>query len=77
VNPRYKEIAFKSAHALHGYLTALVIEEDIVLGLIMLLMFLLYEFVEWHIKKDKLYPEIREWLIGFTIGAITVLKIAI
>lgn len=65
-----KKLIYRSAHFVHGYLTALATVKNPIVGLILWATFLIYEYIEFNVKKDKMYPEVMEWLIGYSVGAV-------
>lgn len=55
------------SHFTIGFLSSQV---DLVYGLLLLFLFLLYEFSEFYRIRDNLFPEIRQFTAGFTLGVI-------
>jgi len=39
-------------------------------SIILLALFLMYEISEWYIERDTLFPEIREYTVGYVAGFI-------
>ena len=60
---RYARIS----HFAAGFIASLV---PLAYGLIVIFLFLVYEFVEMYKIKDKGYPEIREFTVGFISGLV-------
>ena len=56
----------KLVHYLAGFLTALA--PSCCLGVLGFLVFAIYEFTEYIKKRDTLYPEFREYGVGFFAG---------
>jgi len=62
-------------HFIGGVITGLAATKAPVLGLIMAIVFLVYELNEdWYIK-DKAYRDIRAYLVGLFITAILLLVV--
>ena len=60
----------KLAHIIHGFIAGLISIQSLALSAFLWMQFLVYEYVEWKIKHDKMYPELREWSIGYVIGLL-------
>jgi len=59
-------------HFLGGVLTALVTTKFTVLGLVMLILFIIYELDErWHLS-DESYRDILEYMIGVYVVAFVI-----
>jgi len=70
-----KEWMCKLAHVLFGTITILSAKVGVVLPIVFLVTFVLYEFdEEWNIK-DTAYEELREYGIGLVIGVMLVLAL--
>ena len=70
-----KKIMCKAAHVIHGLIAGFVAMENLALSVFLYIQFLAYETVEWRIKRDRMYPELREWAIGFVIGLLIYLSL--
>jgi len=65
-----KKLMCKLAHMVHGFIAGFLAIEKLSLSVFMYFQFLLYEAVEWKVKKDRMYPELCEWSIGFVLGLL-------
>lgn len=62
-------------HLFAGFLSGFFLYLYTSFSIILLILFLLYEFSEWKITHDTLFPEIREFTSGYVAGFITYLVI--
>ena len=58
----------KFAHYLSGVLAGLTLYAYTLFSIILIILFLIYEVSEWYIERDKLFPEIKEFTIGYVVG---------
>ena len=65
------------AHFVTGFLSGFFIVEYPLFSIFLLILFILYEFSEWKITHDTLFPEIREYTIGYILGFMTYFAITI
>jgi len=61
------DVRDKGAHFTAGLVASLV---PLAYGIIVIFLFMTYEFVETWKIKDKAYPEIREFTAGFITGLV-------
>ena len=67
---KIKSVLCRAAHVLHGFVSGFLSLSNLPISVFLYAQFLTYEFVEWRIKRDKMYPELREWIAGFTVGLV-------
>lgn len=64
------EVKSKLSHSGIGLLSVFAYTISIYLSVVLILLFFTYEFVEVWVIRDKAYPEIREFTVGFAVGVI-------
>lgn len=62
-------------HFITGFMAGYLLDIYMPFSIILLILFLLYEFSEWRITHDTLFPEMREFTSGYVAGFITYLII--
>jgi len=68
---KLKEIFYKAAHIIAGYIAGAIVWLSPTASCIITLLFLIYELVEKYTIKDMGYPEIRQYTIGYIAGTLT------
>ena len=65
-----KYLKQKAAHYISGLLGGYFIAQHPLFSIILLILFILYEYSEWIESKDTFFPEVRSFTIGYVIGYI-------
>ena len=65
-----KHLKEKFAHYLSGVLAGLTLYTYPLFSTILIILFIMYEVSEWYIERDKLFPELREFTIGYILGFV-------
>jgi hypothetical protein len=61
------------AHVVYGLLSALAVRVNPVLTVVMAAVFIIYELDEEWRLNDVAYEELREFMLGFSIGVVVML----
>jgi hypothetical protein len=66
-------ITNRVAHIIYGLLSALAVRVNPVLTIVMTVAFIIYELDEEWRLSDYAYDELREFMIGFSLGVVMML----